>query len=96
MLYLLFVDISNEDCPAVLNVVYCRIVVMTGECHTALSPPQARGMVLLLLHKSKADIPLETGFAMATQRKLNQHKKHDMYMANARILRWDPAQPIFH
>ena len=44
----------------------------------------------------KAHIPLETGFALATQHKWNQHKKHEMYMADARILRWDPTQPLFH
>ena len=44
----------------------------------------------------KAHIPLETGFALVTQHEWNQPKKHEMYMANARILRWDPTQPIFH
>ena len=32
-------------------------------------------------------IPLEMGFALATQRKLNLHTKNEMYMANARNLR---------
>ena len=30
------------------------------------------------------------GFALATQRELNQHKKNEMYMANARNLRLGP------
>ena len=32
-------------------------------------------------------IPLEMGFALATQREWNLHKKYEMYMANARNLR---------
>ena len=36
------------------------------------------------------------GFALATQREWNLHKKKEMYMANARILHWDPTPPIFH
>ena len=34
---------------------------------------------------SKAHIPLETAFALATQ-----HKQHEMYMPNARILLLEP------
>ena len=39
--YLLFIDYYyiNEEYPIVLNVVYCRRVVMTGVCRTALSGP---------------------------------------------------------
>ena len=40
--------------------------------------------------RNKAHIPLETGFALATKRKGNQHKKKEMYIANAKILRWGP------
>ena len=40
--------------------------------------------------EDKAHIPLDTGFALATQCKLNQHKKHEMYMANAKVLRLVP------
>ena len=39
---------------------------------------------------TKAQIPLETGLALATKHKLNQHKKHEMYMANAEILCLEP------
>ena len=38
----------------------------------------------------KAHIPLDTGFALATKRKRNQHKKHEMYMANAKMLLFEP------
>ena len=31
----------------------------------------------------KAHIPPETGFALATKRKWNLHKKYEMYMPNA-------------
>ena len=39
---------------------------------------------------AKAHIPLEMGFALATQRKWNLHNKNEMYMANARNLRLGP------
>ena len=41
----------TSDFPVMLNVVCCSIVIMTGECHTALwsCSLQARGMAVLLL-----------------------------------------------
>ena len=30
------------------------------------------------------------GLCLATKRKCNQHKKHEKYMANTKILRWGP------
>ena len=39
---------------------------------------------------TKAHIPLQTGFALVTQRECNVHKQYEMYMPNARILRLGP------
>ena len=47
---------------------------------------------IFTFYSCKAHIPLETGFALGTKSKWNQHKK----MANARNFVWDPTQPIFH
>ena len=33
---------------------------------------------------------METGFALGTKCKLNLHKKHEMYMTNAKVLRLVP------
>ena len=49
----------------------------------------AKKMVLVSC-QSKAHIPLETGFALGTKCKGNLHKKHEMYMANAKVLCWVP------
>ena len=38
----------------------------------------------------KAHISMETGFALATQHKWNQHKKHEMYIANNSPSHWGP------
>ena len=45
---------------------------------------------------TKAHIPPEKGFALATKRKGNQHKKHEMYMPNASPNARHPTPPIFH
>ena len=45
---------------------------------------------------SKAHIPPKNGFALGARRKWNLHKKHEMYMLDAKMLRWHPTQPIFH
>ena len=44
----------------------------------------------------KAHIPPETGFALATKRKINKHKKHEMYMPNASPNARHLTPPIFH
>ena len=38
----------------------------------------------------KAHIPLETEFTLANQHKLNGHKQHGIYMANASPSHWGP------
>ena len=43
-----------------------------------------------LFVSSKAHIALEIVFSLATQRKWKWHKQHEMYMANAKMLRWGP------
>ena len=40
---------------------------------------------------TKAHIPLRTAFALGTQRRKKRDKQHEMYMANAKILRWGPT-----
>ena len=39
----------------------------------------------------KAHIPLRTAFALGTQRRKKWDKQHEMYMANAKMLRWGPT-----
>ena len=34
--------------------------------------------------------------AQTTNKSRNEHKQQEIYMANARILRWGPTLPIFH
>ena len=40
--------------------------------------------------KPKARIPLETGFALGTQREGIGSKQHEIYMPNPSPLRWGP------
>ena len=44
----------------------------------------------------KAHIPQKNGFALGARRKWNLPKKHEMYMPDAKILRWHLTQSIFH
>ena len=45
----------------------------------------------------KAPIPLETLFPLVTQRELNEHKQHEIYMANSIPSHWGPnGTYIFH
>ena len=40
------------------------------------------------IRRVKAHIPLRTAFALGTQRRKKRDKQHEMYMANAKMLRW--------
>ena len=53
-------------------------------------------MLFIFLLFSKAHIPQEMGSPLVPNANEIYTKKHEMYMANASILRWDPTQPIFH
>ena len=57
---------------------------------------EVKAILQAIGEKHKAHIPPETGFALATKRKGNQHKKHEMYMPNASPNARHPTPPIFH